>query len=156
MKLCDLLNKEGVRLNVQAADKWEAIEEGVNILVENHDIQIADREEITNLVLNRERSMSTGIGKGVGIPHATCEKIPQALAVYVRLKSPIEFEAIDGEPVQHLVIMLIPKEQYQQHIKTLAGIARLMNNESARSRLCDADSPGEIMDVLHQAESVAS
>ncbi len=154
MKLGDLIRKEAIRLDLEASDKWEAIEEAVNLLVANHDLKISDRDRILNSVVEREKSMSTGIGKGVGIPHATCDKLGHVLSVYARLKNPIDFESIDGQPVQHIVLMLIPKDQYQQHIKTLAGIARIMNNPEAREGLNQAASPEEILDVIQQAEMV--
>lgn len=153
MRLGDLIRKEAIKLDLEASDKWEAIEEAVNLLIVNHDLKISDRDRILNSVLERERSMSTGIGKGVGIPHATCDQLPAVLSVYARLKQPIDFESIDGQPVQHLVLMLIPKDEYQQHIKTLAGIARIMNNPSARDGLNVAQTPDAIMDVIQQAET---
>ncbi len=154
MKLGELIRPETVKLDLNASDKWEAIEEIVDLLVSNHELKTCDRDSILASVLDREKSMSTGIGKGVGIPHATCDQLEQVLGVYARLKAPIDFEAIDGQPVQHLVLMLIPKDQYQQHIKTLAGIARIMNNPSARDGLNQAQTADDIVDIIQQSEAV--
>lgn len=154
MKLGELLRNDLIRLDLEAANKWEAIEKMVNILVEGREITQADREKILEAVLAREKSMSTGIGKGVAIPHATSDLINEVVGAYARLSQPIEFDAIDGEPVQHLVLMVIPKNQYQQHIKTLAGIARLMNDEKARTGLKGAGTAEETLSVIEKAETL--
>ena len=154
MKLGDLLRKDLIKLDLDATNKWDAIEQMVNLLVEHHQIKISDREKIIEGIKAREKSMSTGIGKGVGIPHATSELLPEVVGAYARLKAPIDFEAIDGEPVRHLVLMVIPKSQYQSHIKTLAGIARLMNDEKARTGLMSATSAADTMAVVEKAEAL--
>lgn len=154
MKLGELLRADVVQLDLEASNKWEAIEKMVNLLVEKSLIRHPDREKILESIVAREKSMSTGIGKGVGIPHATTELLPEVVGAYARLKNPIEFDAIDGEPVQHLVLMVIPKSQYQQHIKTLAGIARLMNDEKARKALTAAATPEETLTVVQKSEAL--
>src|SRR5215469_14942883 len=98
-KLGGLLNEAQIVLNLRATNRWEAIDELVTILVQNGNVKPEDRDAIVGAVRKRDFSMSTGIGFGIGIPHATTELVYQAVAAFGRSKRGINFDSLDGKPV---------------------------------------------------------
>ena len=105
-------------------------------------------DKIWDTLLERENSMSTGIGLGVAIPHCSTEHVTDVHAMLTLLKKGIDFQAVDDVPVRIIVLLLMPKNKFEKHIKTLASIARLFNNESFREKILMADSPAEALNLL--------
>ena len=106
------------------------------------------RDEIWETLIERENSMSTGIGLGVAIPHCSTEYVDDVIAMLAVMKDGIDFQAIDDVPVQIIVLLLLPKNKFEKHIKTLASVARLFNNEEFRSRILNAENSEEIYAIL--------
>src|SRR5215469_12718627 len=96
-KLGDLLNEARVILDLGAANRWEAIDELVTKLVHTGNVKPEDRDAIVGAVRKREFSMSTGIGYGVGVPHAASELIREPVAAFGRSKKKIDFGSLDGK-----------------------------------------------------------
>ena len=86
-------------------------------------------------VLQRERLGSTGVGQGVAIPHARLRGIRDVTGFFARLKSPVDFESIDGRPVDLVFMLLAPEDAGAEHLKALARVSRLMRREDVRERL---------------------
>jgi len=99
-----------------------------------------DNEEIFSGLINRERLGSTGIGDGVAIPHCRLSDCHQALGMLIQLETPIEYDAIDGNPVDLLFVLLVPEEACDQHLQTLGNLAELFSQERFRERLRSAES----------------
>ena len=106
------------------------------------------RASIWNTLLERERSMSTGIGVGVAIPHCSSEYVPDVLGLAAILKHGVDFQSVDEIPVRIVVLLLMPKKKFEKHIKVLAAIARLFNDESVRERVLAAGTPAEVFEVI--------
>jgi len=151
MSFVALLNESLVKVDLESADKEELFEEMVDMLARAGKIE--DRKPILKAIREREAKMTTGIGKGVAIPHAKTDAIEGVVACVGTGKDGIEYEAIDGEPV-HLVFMLVSAETSPElNVQTLASIARLMGLPRAYSRLCAAKSPTELLAELTELES---
>src|SRR5512137_1973611 len=94
-----------VRLPLAAADKWRAIEELVDVL---------------EAILTRERSMSTALGQGIAVPHGAVDRVRDVVAALGISPAGIPFQAADGKPVHIVVLLVIPRGSFQQHVSTLA------------------------------------
>jgi mannitol/fructose-specific phosphotransferase system IIA component (Ntr-type) len=141
--LGDILSKEQIITDLRAINRWETIDELINHLVETGKIKSEHRDGITAAVRKRESSMSTGIGFGVGIPHASTELVHEPVAVFGRSKQRINFDALDGQPVSLVILFLVPQGQFQKHLHTVAEIAKLLQKADIRKALelaSDADS----------------
>lgn len=137
--------------DLKAATRWEAIDELVSQLVTAGRISEDLRGPIAEAVHARERSMSTGIGNGIGIPHASTEHVDKIVGVFGRSREGIEFEAIDGQPVRLVTLFVVPRDQMQSHLSTLAGIARALSRTDLKSRLMEAADAQEVVAALRQS-----
>ena len=112
MELSDFLTKEQVVTDLKASDRWEAIEELIDLLVAKGRIKSEHREAIVSVVKNREPSMSTGIGFGIGIPHASTALIDDVSGAFGRSKAGGNFDALDNQPVYLVMLFLVPQGQF--------------------------------------------
>ena len=151
-KLGGLLNEAQIVLNLRATNRWEAIDELVTILVQNGNVKPEDRDAIVGAVRKRDFSMSTGIGFGIGIPHATTELVYQAVAAFGRSKRGINFDSLDGKPVSLVILFLVPHGQFLQHLHTMAEIARLLQNANLREALESARDASTILKIIQGNE----
>jgi mannitol/fructose-specific phosphotransferase system IIA component (Ntr-type) len=130
----------GPKVNVvdlQAQDRWQAIEELVDHLVATHKIQSPHRDSIAESVRKRELSMSTGIGFGIGLPHASTALVSEVVAVVGRSRKGIQFDALDGKPVHLVFLFLVPAGQFQKHLHVLANFAKMLHRQDFRDGLSD-------------------
>ena len=146
----DLFAPEDLLLGFDPADKWEAIHGLVDHLVERGRIDAALVEPVREAVLARERSMSTGMELGVAIPHAAVDDLPKIVGAMgvVQREGGLDFESIDGQPTQVVVLLVIPKSQKLLHIRTLADIARVLAKDAVRARLMETDDAEEARAAL--------
>ena len=135
MELADILTKDQILTDLQAANRWQAIDELINNLVATGKIQPQHRESIAAVVKKRETSMSTGIGFGIGIPHASTDLIPEVVGALGRSKKGINFDALDNQPVNFVMLFLVPQGQFQKHLHTLANIAKILHKAEFRQAL---------------------
>ena len=138
MNLGDILGPDNLVPDLQAANRWEAIDELINNLVTTGKIKPEHREAIAAVVKKRETSMSTGIGFGIGIPHASTDLIYDVVGAFGRSKKGVNFEALDNQPVNLVMLFLVPQGQFQKHLHTLANIAKLLHKKEFRQSLEDA------------------
>jgi mannitol/fructose-specific phosphotransferase system IIA component (Ntr-type) len=148
MTLASLLSEELIIPEMVATDRWQAIEEIVNRLVEEEQLDVAHRDEAIVSLRHREETMSTGIGFGIAIPHASCDAVPEVTACFGRSKTGIDFESLDNKPVHFIVLFLVPKDQFQTHLRTLAAIAKFLNDPAVRSDLAEASDAKAILSVF--------
>ena len=148
MNLLESLKKNNILINPKAKSKWEIIEEMAELAVKNKDIPIEDAESIKKALIEREKSMSTGIGNGIAIPHCSTPKVSNIIVVMALVSKGLNFEAIDNEPVKIVILLVVPKDKLSQHIKTLANIAKLMNNSELREKLLELKTADTILKTL--------
>src|SRR5512140_2148131 len=138
MELGDILSKDQIVTELQAGNRWEAIDELIENLVTTGKIKPEHREAIAAVVKKRESSMSTGIGFGIGIPHASTDLIYEVVGALGRSKKGVDFDALDNQPVALVMLFLVPQGQFQKHLHTLANIAKLLHRNEFRKALEEA------------------
>jgi len=148
MDLGDILGSSNILPEMQAADRWQAIDELIATLVASGKIQPQHREAIATVVKKRENSMSTGIGFGIGIPHASTDLIPEVIAALGRSKTGINFDALDNQPVNLVMLFLVPQGQFQKHLHTLASIAKILHKAEFRQALDQAPDAEAMLRVI--------
>lgn len=151
--LGDILHPDNIVPELASTDRWQAIDELIGRLVETKTIREEDREPIAAVVRKRENSMSTGIGFGIGIPHASTELIGEVVAAFGRSRSGIDFDALDDQPVTLVVLFLVPQGQFQPHLRTLADIAKLLHRKEFRQALEEAPDAAAMADVIRKGSA---
>ena len=125
MNLGNLLSADLILPEMQATERWSAIVELVDLLVARDRVRAEDRDLILAALRQREETTSTGIGFGIAIPHASSDRITEVVAAFGRSSRGIEFDSLDNAPVRFIVLFVVPKDQFQTHLRTLAAIRRL-------------------------------
>jgi mannitol/fructose-specific phosphotransferase system IIA component (Ntr-type) len=138
MDLADILSPEQINPDMKATNRWEAIDELISHLVSVGKIKPENRDAILTVVKKRETTMSTGIGFGIGIPHASSDLIYEVVGALGRSKKGINFDALDNQPVNLVMLFVVPQGHFQKHLRTLADIAKLLKNETSRRALEEA------------------
>ncbi len=135
MDLVDILSKDQILPDLQAGNRFEAIDELIANLVVTGKIKPEHRAAVTAVVRKREDQMSTGIGFGIGIPHASTDLIQEVVGALGRSKKGVNFDALDNQPVHLVMLFMVPQGQFQKHLHTLADIAKLMHKAEFRQAL---------------------
>ncbi len=135
MDLNDFLGPKPIVIDLQAENRWQAIDELVGCLVTNAKIKPEHQEAIVKAIKKREASMSTGIGFGIGIPHASTDLVSEVVGAMGRSRNGVEFGALDGKPVRLVMLFLVPQGQFQKHEHALATLAKLLHNHDFRDSL---------------------
>ena len=148
MDLGDILSKEQIIPDLRATNRWEAIDELINNLVATGKISPQHREAIVAVVKKRESSMSTGIGFGIGIPHASTDLISEVVGALGRSKSGVNFDSLDNQPVKLVMLFLVPQGQFQKHLHTLANIAKLLHKAEFRQALEQAPDADAMLQIV--------
>jgi mannitol/fructose-specific phosphotransferase system IIA component (Ntr-type) len=148
MNLGNLLSVDRIVPEMQASERWSAIVELVELLVVRGKIKPDDRELVLAALRQREETMSTGIGFGIAIPHASSDRVGEVVAAFGRSLKGIEFDSLDNAPVKFIVLFVVPKDQFQTHLRTLAAIAKFLNDRSTREKLGAAASSEEIFGIF--------
>lgn len=142
MDLSDLLTQEAVLSDVRGQSKKHVLQEMSAMAARM--TGLAERE-IFEILLQRERLGSTGVGRGVAIPHGRLTGIPTLIGVFARLEQPIDFDAVDDEPVDLVFLLLAPEGAGADHLKALARIARALRDQETLEQIRAASSS----DVIH-------
>ena len=148
MDIGDILGLNNILPDMQAPDRWQAIDELIANLVATGKIKPEHREAVTAVVKKRETSMSTGIGFGIGIPHASTDLISEVVGALGRSKGGINFDALDNQPVTLVMLFMVPQGQFQKHLHTLANIAKLLHKADFRQALEQAPDAGAMLQVI--------
>jgi len=150
MRICDLLSESAIKVGLESIDKEECFEELIDLLV--RDGRITNREAALQAVKEREAQGTTGIGKGIGIPHGKHESIPQLMAAMGTSREGIEFDAVDGDPV-HLVFLLLARtDEPGPHIQALAEISRLLLLPGFYRKIIEAENARKILEIIESEE----
>jgi mannitol/fructose-specific phosphotransferase system IIA component (Ntr-type) len=148
MNLGNLLSVDRILPQMRASERWSAIVELVDLLVDRGKVKPEDRELVLAALRQREETMSTGIGFGIAIPHASSDRVSEVVAAFGRSLDGIEFDSLDNAPVKFIVLFVVPKDQFQTHLRTLAAIAKFLNDRTVRDRLGSAEDATAIYDVF--------
>jgi fructose-specific phosphotransferase system IIA component len=150
MKVHELLNQEVVIPELTGKNKDEIINELIDLF--RNDPRVIDLEKVRQAVLDREKIMSTGVGKGFAIPHGKTNSVTEVLAAFGKTSYPFDYQALDNQPV-NLVFLLVGKENLvSTHIKLLSRISRMMNKDDFRKGLINAATGDEIIKMFRKEE----
>ena len=150
MKVTNILTENFIIAELSSNQKNEAINELLELF--RSDDRVLDFEKMKESVLEREKIMSTGVGKGFAIPHGKTSGVKEILAAFGKSTKPIEYDSLDGKPVQLLFLLIGRENMVSAHIKLLSRISRMMNRDEFRQKLIDAKSSAEILDYFRQEE----
>ena len=146
MLISDLLSPERIRCDVHSSSKKRLLEIISRELARNSDD--LNQREVFESLCARERLGSTGLGNGVAIPHGRVKGSQDVQASFIRLKKPLPFDAIDGEPVDLLFAIAVPENCNEDHLKLLAQVAELFSDPDLLMQLRAAEGPGKLLKLL--------
>lgn len=150
MLIADLLSPERIQFDVHSSSKKRLLELISKQLARNS--ESLTQREIFESLCARERLGSTGLGKGVAIPHGRVKGSDTVEASFIRLKKPLPFDAVDGEPVDLLFAMTVPEQCNQDHLKLLAQLAELFSNAELLAKLREAENSGAMLQLLSDTQ----
>jgi len=139
--LGQLLTPADVLLDLDVSSKTRAFEEVGRLIEQRHGVPQA---KVVERLIARETLGSTGLGLGIALPHARIKTLQQPVAVFVRLKLPVPFDAPDAKPVSHMVILLVPEQATEQHLQILAEIAQMFDDRNFREQMRSCDDAGAV------------
>ena len=148
MNLSELFDEASVLLDVEPQSKDELLQ-GILADFDSKKL-IKDFDNALKDVIEREKVMSTGIGNGVAIPHAYTDGVDRLVSGFFRTREPVDFDALDGKDVDLFFIILGPKASRRNHIKVLAKISRLLNNEEFRQNLRGATTAEDVIEIFRR------
>ena len=151
MKICDILTEKHIKAEIDSDNKEDVINELISLLED--DKSVRNLNEIKESVLEREEIMSTGVGKGFAIPHAKTGAVKGIVACFARTSKQIDFNALDGEPVNLIFLLVGEDNLVGPHIKLLSRISRMMNKDEFREALQNASSSDEIYKIFSEEEN---
>jgi nitrogen PTS system EIIA component len=145
MTLTDLIASDAVIPALKANNKKQAIQE---LAARAAELTRQNERVILEILLQREKLGSTGVGNGVAIPHGKLPKLGRLFGLFARLERPIDFEALDGQPVDLIFLLLAPETAGADHLKALARVARLLRDQTIARRLRDSRDADALYAVL--------
>ncbi len=150
MQLVDAFKENLIFLEFAAQNKDEAIERFVSAVDKAG--MAEDPQGLKHAILEREKLGTTGVGGGIAIPHARCSAIKDLTVAFFRSKAGINFNAIDGKPVNLIFLLLAPVSSGGPYLKLLAKISRLLRDDNFRLALMEAPGPKEVMEIIKDNE----
>src|SRR6476469_9684009 len=145
MDLADLIAPEAVYPSLKAKTKKQVLQE---LAQKAAALTRVDAREIFDTLLQREHLGSTGVGRGIAIPHGRLATLPNIVSVFARLDEPIDFEALDNEPVDLIFLLLAPEHAGADHLKALARVARQLRDPEIARRLRESTDADALYAVL--------
>lgn len=152
MLLSELLSQDRIKVPLGSRTKGELLRELVELIAS--DGERGSGEAILAAVLERERLLSTGIGSGVAIPHGKTPEVDRLLMAAGVSATPVDFDALDGQPVELFFLLVGPESAAGAHIKALSRISRLLRREPLRNSLRTVKSSVEFLELVRASEEV--
>ena len=150
MKVFELLDEKYILTDFKSDKKDEIINELINLYKDSE--KVSNLEKVRTAIHDREKIMSTGVGKGFAIPHGKSNAVNDVIAAFGKTTREIDYDALDGKPV-HLVFLLVGRDDMvSKHIKLLSRISRMMNKDDFRDRLINSKSKAEIINIFREEE----
>ena len=146
MKLIDILMESSIVADLQAGTKAEVLDVLVDAMTKTH--KMLNKSDILQVLLEREKLGSTGIGDGVAIPHGKSAALTQIVSGFGLSKRGIDFDSLDGKPAHLFFLLVAPEDSAGTHLKMLARISRMLKNLEFRKRLLGANSQHEIYQII--------
>ncbi len=150
LKILDFLDPAAVTVELSATNKKGVLEELTAMLA--RDGKVKDAKVTVDVLLEREKLGSTGIGQGIAIPHAKTDQAPQVTAAFGLSKKGVQFDALDGEPAYIFFLLVAPPDAAGLHLKALARISRLLKDKFFRQSLRDVKDAAEVLKIIRDED----
>ncbi len=150
MRLLDSLTKKSILPDIDSRDKEGVLEALADTLSE---LSGRTREELVQVLVEREKLGSTGIGDGIAIPHGKLKTIDKLLLAFGRSRQGVDFDAMDGKPTHLFFVLITPDGSTGVHLKMLARISRLLKDSSFKERLVVADTRDDLYQIIKSEDS---
>lgn len=152
MMMSEFLSEAPIKIGLEARNKTAAIEEMIDLLVDDHQVSLANRSVVVDAVLKRERMVSTGMEHGVAIPHGAVECVDDIVVALGISKDGVDFQSIDGGVTRIIILLVLPANKFSSSVQTMAGISRLLTNARVRRCICDAENSDDLLDFIIEEE----
>jgi nitrogen PTS system EIIA component len=146
MKMLDFLEKSAISINLKSTKKEDIVAELVDLLSKSQPIK--EKDKLVKTIMNREALGSTGIGQGIGIPHAKSNVVKKLSAALGVSHKGVDFDSLDGEPTHIFLLLAAPEDAAGPHLKALARISRMFKDKFLRDSLIQAKSEAEAFDII--------
>jgi len=146
MRIAEILDRDAILAELRSRDKEGVLRELVELLAKRGKVKKA--EKALEVLFEREKLGSTGIGEGVAIPHGKLSEIDRIICAFGRSTQGVNFDAVDGNPVHLVFLLLAPEDSTTEHLKALARLSRLLKDPLFRKRLLDAKDQQEIYQII--------
>jgi PTS system fructose-specific IIA component/PTS system nitrogen regulatory IIA component len=153
MKFSDFICREAIRTNLDAGDKRDVIRAMATSLLEAKKINQADYESIVEAILKREELGSTGIGRGVAVPHTKHPSIDKLIGTVAISENGVNFDSLDGEKVHLLFLLVSPPDRPGDHLRALENISRQLRNDTFCRFLKQSKKPEDVWQLLEEADN---
>ncbi len=150
LKVLDFLDPAAVIVDLSATTKKGVLEELVAALAKSG--KVKDAKTTVDILLEREKLGSTGIGQGIAIPHAKTDQTQQVTAAFGLSRRGVQFDALDGEPVYIFFLLVAPPDAAGMHLKALARISRLLKDKFFRQSLRDVKESSEVLKIIRDED----
>ena len=153
MKFADFMCESAICVDVKATDKIGVIQELVGSLVSAGQVKEEDRDSIVEAIMKREELGSTGIGRGVAVPHTKHSSVDSLIGTVGVSAEGVEFDSLDGEPVQLLFLLVSHPDRPGDHLRALENISRQLRDDIFCRFLKQSNSAGDIAQLLEEADN---
>ena len=153
MKFADFVSREAIRAELVAKDKEGVIRELVQALLDTGSIEADEQESIIKAILKREELGSTGIGRGVAVPHTKHPSVDRLVGTVAISSDGVDFNSLDGEKVQLLFLLISPPDRPGDHLRALENISRQLRDDTFCRFLKQAKSVEDIQQLLDEADN---
>ena len=152
MLLGEILHRSVIKTDLQSADPFSAIRELVDVVVNAGDIAPEHKESVIDSILAREKSTPTGMEMGLALPHGSSIHVENLFGALGISKAGIDFGCLDGKPAHLIMLLVLPRNEFQVHVRTLAGISHLLNEDGFRETLLNSGSADAILKLIRSEE----
>jgi len=152
MLISDLFKPEFIKIGLEAEDKDEAFEELVDAFCQASHLDI--REDMLDAIREREQKMSTGVHKGIAIPHGKTAAVDNVYGVLGISRQGIDYDALDGQPVYILFMLLIPQAETETHLRILKRLAELLEDPQFFTDLAAQNTPAAANEIIRKHETI--
>jgi len=151
MKISEILNKDLLIPNLESTNKKGVLEELAGVLVAQD--KLADLDQVVEVLLDREKLGSTGIGDGIAIPHGKIRDLKSVVASFGRSRDGVDFESIDQKPAHLFFLLVAPENSAGIHLKALARISRLLKDPTFRKRLMETETKEDLFRIISEEDA---
>lgn len=153
MKFSDFVSNKSIRAELSSTDKESVVTELVDSLLEAGDIKTADREDIIKAIMKREELGSTGIGRGIAVPHTKHPSVEKLIGTVGVSVDGVDFDSLDGEKVQLFFLLVSPPDRPGDHLRALENISRQLRDETFCRFLKQSKNTEDIVQLLEEADN---